>query len=223
MTGRKSWLQGPGWKVWPACLQHPALAVLLGSETCPRYLARIWCVLGCGILCVTAMEVWQRALEGLGWRVGLRPSSAPAGWWGPCVASHLWGHFHPRGWRIRNWRAFYFLNNTISGALCWGLQQKKNPKWFLELLCVSLCASRKPDLNVPENTCTPYALTSFVLAQCVINHFKIPSSQCLLPWRGVYCAELHQFRRIRLNIDTLCSHQVGVLEQTTIKIFMLPC
>lgn len=118
---------------------------------------------------------------------------------------------------------FIFLITPFQVRYAGVCNKRKNPKWFLELLCVSLCASRKPDLNVPENTCTPYALTSFVLAQCVINHFKIPSSQCLLPWRGVYCAELHQFRRIRLNIDTLCSHQVGVLEQTTIKIFMLPC
>lgn len=122
------------WKVLPACLQHPAPAVLLWSETCPICLARIQYVWGV-VSCVLLLWSMTESLGGTGTACVDEPyvaHSCHGGWapalvlqadGGPCVASHLWGHFCPRGgwWRIRNWHAFYFLNSTFSDALCWGL------------------------------------------------------------------------------------------------------
>lgn len=103
-------------------LAAPCPGVLLWSETCPRCLARIqyvWGVVSSVLLLWKydrepgrdwdSVHGWAKCGTWLPWRVS--PSSGPAGWWGPCVASHLQGHFHPRGgwWRIRNWHAFIFL------------------------------------------------------------------------------------------------------------------
>lgn len=137
-------------------------------------------------------------------------------------ALHLWGRCPPRGgwWAIRNRHTFYFLNNAVLGALCWDLWQ--TTKHFLKLLCILLSTSRKPDLAMPETTHAPCALVYLCLCGTEPITSKHPAPCVSFPG-VVSIVFLHQFGRIRFSIGRLCSHWVGLWEQSAVKISMLPC
>lgn len=112
-------------------------AVRIEWETCPRCLSRVWYVWWVVFSVLLILKVCHTAQVGLRhW--ALAPLWVPVAaeesqcqlWWCGLMEAwgsasrclHHWRCFHPRGgwWRIRNWHAFYFLNNTLFGCVTLG-------------------------------------------------------------------------------------------------------